>query len=389
MADAAKLTAEKTQLFRDVKTGKIPKRVPFNAALTLEFAIEYAGYDVKRSLWDTENIEAVYDRICRDFPSDLFPIRAPRFPSFYQILGSRPIVMSSSGFMQHPDVEGMSADDYDAFIASPYDCLLETILPRLYPELDAPPAQRALVFAKAMRAYQDETNTLVQMKAKMTAKYGYSTIPAGQSSAMTEAPYDFLADFLRGFRGISSDIRRRPEKVIAACEAVTPLLIKKGLPPVPDLVDGQTFIPLHMAPYMREKDFEKFYWPSFKKLVEALHEHGQCVSLFVEQDWTRFLDYLLDLPENTIMRFEYGDPKTIKQKLGHKHVLSGFYPATLLQTGTKEQCIDKAKELLEILAPGGRYIFDFDKNLLTVDADGLLARNSIAVLEYVSLNGNY
>ena len=46
MADAAKLPAEKPQLFRDVKTGKIPKRVPFNAALTLEFAIEYAGYDV-------------------------------------------------------------------------------------------------------------------------------------------------------------------------------------------------------------------------------------------------------------------------------------------------------------------------------------------------------
>ena len=116
--------------------------------------------------------------------------------------------MSSSGFMQHPDVEGMSADDYDAFIASPYDCLLETILPRLYPELDAPPAQRALVFAKAMRAYQDETNTLVQMKAKMTAKYGYSTIPAGQSSAMTEAPYDF-SRLSTGFPGY---FQRYPEK---------------------------------------------------------------------------------------------------------------------------------------------------------------------------------
>ena len=176
---------------------------------------------------------------------------------------------------------------------------------------------------------------------------------------------------------------------MAACEAVTPLLIKKGLPAVPDLVDGQTFIPLHMAPYMREKDFEKFYWPTFKKLVDALYENGQSANLFVEQDWTRFLDYLLELPENTVLRFEYGDPKAIKEKLGHRHVLSGFYPVTLLQTGTKEQCIDKAKELLEILAPRGRYIFDFDKNLLTVDADGLLAKNTIAVLEYVSLNGKY
>ena len=297
--------------------------------------------------------------------------------------------MSSSGFMQHPDVEGMSADDYDAFIASPYDCLLETILPRLYPELDAPPAQRALVFAKAMRAYQDETNTLVQMKAKMTAKYGYSTIPAGQSSAMTEAPYDFLADFLRGFRGISSDIRRRPEKVIAACVAGTPLLIKKGTPPVPDPVNGETFIPLHMAPYMREKDFEKFYWPTFKKMVDALHEMGQGIELFVEHDWTRYLDYLLELPANTVMRFEYGDPKVIKQKLGHKHVLTGFYPLILLQTGTKEQCLDKARELLDILAPGGRYIFGCDKNPLTMEEDGLEAENYKAFLEFVRLHGDY
>ena len=119
-----------------------------------------------------------------------------------------------------------------------------------------------------------------------------------------------------------------------------------------------------------------------------MHEHGQCVSLFVEQDWTRFLDYLLDLPENTIMRFEYGDPKTIKQKLGHKHVLSGFTRPRCCRLGPRNNVSTRPKSCSRSRLRG-RYIFDFDKNLLTVDADGLLARNSIAVLEYVSLNGNY
>ena len=390
MADAVDLiVAEKTQIYRDINTGRIPKRVPIRAALTLEFAIQYAGYDLARTLWDTAKIEAVYDRVCSDFPSDLFPVRAQRFPSFYQILGARTFVMSSSGFIQHPEVEGLSVDEYDAFIDSPFDCIVEKVLPRLYSELDAPPVQRALVFAKAMRARQDEMENLARLKAKMEAKYGYSKIPASESSAMTLTPYDFLADFLRGFKGISSDIRRRPEKVIAACEAVTPLLIKKGTPPVPDPVNGETFIPLHMAPYMREKDFEKFYWPTFKKMVDALHEMGQGIELFVEHDWTRYLDYLLELPANTVMRFEYGDPKVIKQKLGHKHVLTGFYPLILLQTGTKEQCLDKARELLDILAPGGRYIFGCDKNPLTMDEDGLVAENYKAVLEFVRLHGDY
>ena len=46
-------------------------------------------------------------------------------------------------------------------------------------------------------------------------------------------------------------------------------------------------------------------------------------------------------------------PRYLKRSLV-KMVLR-FYPITLLGTGTKEQCIDKAKELLDILAPGGNY----------------------------------
>ena len=39
----------------------------------------------------------------------------------------------------------------------------------------------------------------------------------------------------------------------------------------------------------------------------------------------------------------------------------------MLKTGTVEQCVDKAKEILDILAPGGRYFFNFDKAPLTFD----------------------
>lgn len=390
MTDMTALSKERTQLFRDLFSGNTPKRVPVSASMGVEFAIDYVGMDLAETLWDTTRFEEVFDKTCNDFFSDSFPLTALRIPSWYQILGSKPIVMSSSGFMQHPDVEGMLPEDYDEFIASPYDCIIEKILPRLFTELDTNDAnQKALVFAKAMKAQHDEMGNVLAAKAKMIAKYGMSQIPYGPSFGMTEAPYDFLADFLRGFKGVSKDIKRLPEKVVAACDAITPLMLKKGIPAVPDLVEGHTFIPLHMAPYMREKDFEKFYWPSFKKLVESLHAAGQRVNLFVEHDWTRFIDYLQELPENTIMRIEFGDPKLFKEKLGKKHVLAGFYPVTLLQTGTKEQCVDKAKELLDVLAPGGRYWFTTDKSLLATDKEGRIANNLKAVLEYVHENGAY
>lgn len=384
MSVVAEVADEKTQLFRDLINGKVPKRVPISNSASMEFAIQYAGMDLAETQWDTTKLEVVYNKFCQDFVSDINPVASLRNAVFYQILGSKAIIMGSNGYMQHPEVVGLWPEEYDEFIASPYNCIVETILPRLYTELDAEPGKKAMALAKAMRVYSDEAANLGTIREKMQAKYGF----ASMGSAMTEAPFDFMADFIRSFKGISGDVRRYPDKVLAACEAVTPLLIKKGTLANPSML-GFTNIPLHMAPYMRDKDFETFYWPTFKRLVEALVDMGQNVSLFVEQDWTRFLDYLYELPENTVMRFEYGDPKVIKGRLGKKHILSGFYPATLLQTGTKQQCIDMAKELIEILAPDGKYWFNTDKVVIATDSNGRIADNLKAVLKYVYENTNY
>jgi len=384
MTDVMALSRERTQLFRDVIDGKIPKRVPIFASFPIEFAIQYAGKDLVEAQWDTGQLEEIFDKICRDFYSDLLPVNAFRFPSFYKLLGARNFVMSSNGFLQHPEVEGLLQEEYDDFIASPYNCIIEKILPRLYTELDTDASTKALALAKAFKAFYDEMGTAIMIYGRLNQKYGYGYI--NLYAGFTEAPFDFISDQLRGFKGISTDIRRVPDKVEAAVEAATPLMIKAGMQPFASKYNA-TFIPLHMAPFMRTKDFERFYWPSFKKLVEALAEAGHPSNLFVEHDWMRYLDYLYELPENTIMRFEYGDPKLVKEKLGKKHIITGFYPVSLLKTGTKQQCIDKAKELIDILAPGGRYFFDFDKAPITLDSVNV--ENARAVLEYVAANANY
>ncbi|MCM1565629.1 MAG: uroporphyrinogen decarboxylase, partial [Dehalobacter sp.] len=85
--------------------------------------------------------------------------------------------------------------------------------------------------------------------------------------------------------------------------------------------------------------------------------------------------------------FEHGDPKELKQKLGNTMCILGLFPVTLLQYGTKEECITKAKELLDDLAPGGGYIFSTDKELLSA-ADGK-AENIIAVNKFVMEYGIY
>ena len=40
-------------------------------------------------------------------------------------------------------------------------------------------------------------------------------------------------------------------------------------------------------------------------------------------------------------------------------------PTQLLRSGTQRECEDKAKELVDAMAPGGGYIFDIGRTLLT------------------------
>ena len=373
---------ERYQIFRDLYRGNVPTRVPVNNPLALDAIVEYAGSSVAEIYWDISKAESVFDKACTDFPADSAPGGTRRYPSFYQLLGSKPFIMGSTGTMQHPDISGMEVEDYDDFIVCPYDCIIEKILPRLYTELDRDINTRALALAKALNAWQAEMAVVGTLGAKIKQKYGFPSI----AGSATTAPFDFVADFFRGFTGISKDVRRFPEKVAEACEAVTPILVKKGKLLVPSEM-GSTVIPLHMGPYLRTSDFEKYYFPTLKKQVEMLSDMGINVQLFVESNYDRFLDYLQDLPEKTILRFEEGDPRTIKDKLGKKFILAGLYPLSLLIAGSKTECIDKAKELMDIMAPGGGYIFDFDKGALNMV--GNIAENLRAVLEYVSDNGKY
>ena len=381
------LQQERQEIFNSLYEGKVPKRIPIAACVTVEFAIKYYGIDILKAQWNPELLEGAFRKVADDFYSDVFPIRdLIRFPVFYRLLGAKNFVMGSNGFLQHPEISAMHSDEYGAFIKSPMDFILETILPRIYSALDTDPVNRSLILAKAYKAYCDTVGFLNGVVIpNLEKEYGKYQAPP-QSSAMTAAPMDFIADQLRGFKEISLDIRRKPKELIEACEAVYDTMLERGIPAQPSIYN-YTFIPLHMPPYMRNRDYEKIYYPTFKRMVDGIAVAGGKSYLFLEQDWSRFLDSLYDLPENTILRFEYGDPKEIKGKLGKQHIITGLYPLGLLKTGTKQQCIDKAKELIDILAPGGKYFFDLDKNIITVDSVNV--DNLLAVLETYRTYGIY
>lgn len=387
MADVKALQRERIEIFEAVFDNKIPKRVPVSIGLPFEVVAQFGGLDLVEAQWNPTLVEKAADKLCETVYSDTCVFTGSfRFPSFYQELESQSFVMASNGFIQHPEVTGMLPEEYDYLIEKPYECLLERVIPRQYKgfKLDNS-VNTAIKFAKSLLAFNNDFMQAGMLIGKLTEKYGY--YPGSLfSGGFTEAAFDFLADQLRGFKGISMDIRRMPEKVAEACEALYPIVFKKGLPANPSKY-APVFIPLHMPTFMREKDFEKLYWPTFKRMLEEYAAIGVHCNIFCEDDWTRYLDYLYELPTDTVMMFEYGDPKLIKEKLGKKHIITGLYPILNLKTKTKQENIDEVKRYIDILAPGGKYIFGFDKNPLMLD--DIKMENLVAVAETVRDYGVY
>lgn len=367
--DVKELKAERNQLFMDVFDSVIPKRVPMGMEFPVEPLIEYGKVDLFEGQWDLGKIEEAAEKLSKAFYSDA-PIfqGAFRVPSHYQILNSQSFVMGSNGFIQHPEVVGMLSEDYDEVIESPYDCIIEKILPRQYKALDpSNPGAAMLNLAKAAFAWAGDMEISGSIVARINEKHGFAdfTQMGSVTGGFTEAPFDYLADQLRSFKGISMDIRRMPEKVSEACDALYPIVKKMGMPMVMHEYSTVSY-PLHMPTFMKEKDFAKLWWPSFKRLCDDYASMGIRNSLFCENDWMRYLDYLQELPANSILYFEYGDAKEIKRRLGNRHIITGLYPLTYLKTHTKQECIDLAKKYLDDLAPGGKYIFSFDKSPLSI-----------------------
>ncbi|MEY7999112.1 uroporphyrinogen decarboxylase family protein [Clostridium sp. Mt-5] len=387
MTDVKKLQEERINLFHDICDNKIPKRVPMNISIPFEPAAQFGRIDLVEAQWKASIAEKAIDKLCQTLYSDVCPCcGSMRYPSFYQELESQSFVMGSNGFIQHPEVTGMLPEDYDYLIEKPYDCLLERVIPRQHKALQAEPMNMTISFAKSLMEYNGDFTELGSILGEMNEKYGYYPGAPFGGGGFTEAPFDFLADQLRGFKGISGDIRRRPEKVAEACEALYPIVLKKGMP-VQISNYGSVGMPLHMPTFMREKDFAKLWWPSFKRMLDEYASMGIHCSIFCEDDWSRYLDYLYELPTDTIMMFEYGDIKKIKEKLGKKHIITGLYPMSMLLTHTKEECIDKAKEMIDILAPGGKYMFGVDKQPLSLKDVNM--ENFCAVTEYVRDHAYY
>jgi len=388
MNEVEKISQEKSQLFYDVYDNKIPKRVPINISLHTNVIAGYAGVHGSEALWNPSLLTDASMELADMIPSDVCLFGGSILtPGPYQALGANNMKISTAGLMQHPNHVGLLPEEYDEFIANAYDCIIETVVPRNYSGLDFKndPARSMFTIAQGIEAKNKNAAKNKAVSSKIIEKHGAYTLKPGQRQGVY-APLDILTDNLRSLSGMSMDIRRRPDKVEAALESLYPLNYMCGLLKKPDAY-SHIFWPLHMATYMKINDFERLFWKSFHRQVTDYASMGMHSNVFCEHNWMHLLDYVQDLPTNTVIQFEQCDPKVVKEKLGKKFIITGSFPLATLRTCSKEECITKTREWLDIMMPGGKYIFGFDKNPLTIGDVNI--ENLKAVCDTVLKYGEY
>lgn len=239
-----------------------------------------------------------------------------------------------------------------------------------------------------MTAFAKEYNTFashgVKRQKVYTEKYG---VP--QLYRYGHAPIPTGAIFNSGIRGIyalSIDMRRHPDLLDEALESMEEEFFKGFLQMIANYKESENTVyafsfPLLEHTIMNPKQFERYYWKYAKKRLDIMAENNMKVYIHAEGTLKYFLDYFRELPPNfASIMIEQDDPKMIKKALPNL-TLSGGFPCVLLGHGTKQQCLDKAKEFVDELAYDGRYIYTTDK-MISYKND-VKSENQLAVLNFL------
>ena len=181
--------------------------------------------------------------------------------------------------------------------------------------------------------------------------------------------FDGLSDTFRGTLEIMMDLLDDPELLHEAIN----MFHKRNIEEVHMMLGTRQetsgsffFIPLHKGfdGFMSPKQYEEFYFPTLKLLVEEIIKCGGTPLVYTEGKYDSRLEYLSDLPAGKVLiHMEDVDMKEAKRIVGKDHCLSGGFKSSILKTHTPDQIREEVKRFLDVVAVDGGYIFDVDYTL--------------------------
>ena len=393
----------RVQLLIDALDLKKPARVPVSAAVGF-YVGKHSGLTKKESMHDYEKKSGALVRYHEDFRPD-FQARPVAPAGVFERLGLEFVDWPGHGLSdetpwQYLEDEYMKAEEYDALIADPENYFRRALLPRfgsafatlaaLGPFSDLmeaasmpfnilPFADPALVegMQRLAEAARDSFAWLKATHKADAQAAGRLGIPP-ELGGSAKAPYDILADTLRGTKGIMVDRFRRPAKILAATERFVPLMIDLAVRQAARAHAPLIFFWLHKGAdsFMSPDDFRTFYWPTLKAVMIGLIEQGIVPVLFAQGGYTRRLDILADddLPAGgPLWWFDQTDMAAANRALGGRACVAGNVPSALLALASPREVEEYVIGLLDTCAGDGGFFLRNGASLDDAKAENLRA----------------
>jgi len=351
---------------RNEKPDKIPIR-PFVA----EFTAKYAGFTCQEVTHDFNKAFIAARKCAADFDWDAVVSNMVYvWTGLTQAIGLKYYgipgidVPADKGFQyREPDEDHafMKADEYDQLIDDPTAFLYNVWLPRVSTDINHPGQpttyRNNLALVKGGMAMLNYFMAFGPQGALLRKECGTVSAIAG----IFKAPFDIIADKLRGYIGLTMDMVTQPDKVLKACEALMPHLYNVAL----TSADPNKQVPIgywmHRGciPFVSAGQFESHYWPTLKPVIEELWKNGHQTLFYAEGDWKHHLDHFAELPDQSIVyHVDRGDIYEVHKKLGHKFCLSGGIPNFILAYRTPDDIRAYCRKVIDGVAQDGGYIMD-------------------------------
>jgi uroporphyrinogen-III decarboxylase len=351
---------------RNEKPDMIPIR-PFVA----EFTAKYAGYTCQEVAHDYTKAFDAAIKTAKDFGWDaIVPNMVYVWTGLAQAVGLRYYGIPGIGiphttgfnYIEPPEDQAwMRADEYDALIDDPTAFLYNVWLPRVSAEVSKigqPSTYRNnLSFVKGAMAMLSYFYAFGPQIARMRSECGTVSAIAG----IFKAPFDIIADKLRGYVGLTMDMHTQPEKVLRACEALMPHLCHVGL----TTADPAKLVPIGFwmhrgcVPFINPKTFASHNWPTLKPIIEEFWKNGHQTLFYAEGKWNHHLDSFRELPDCSIVfHCDQDDIFYVHRKLHDKFAISGGVPNIMLSFGKPDEVRAFCRRVIDEVAGEGGYIMD-------------------------------
>ena len=378
--------AERIQNIKDATNFIEPNKVP-TAIYALTWAFAYGGTTYKAVMDDPVQAAKAFTKFYDDIEFDW--TMASRLPI---PVGVHEILKSNRFYLAEDDTciahgQGndnyISEQDYDLLIKDPDYVKDEILFKKTFKIFNEPKDVAYEAMKKALMHFKkfNEMNNLITQRA---SEKGLVTLGENLVAPSYSASFNQLFDVFRGIKNSLVDMRRIPDKVEAACDAIFEKIIKNYKTDIEEIKKDISIAPLpmgrtiyHSECFLSPKNYDKFYFNNFKKYCEPYMQAGAKYFVLGEGAFLDKMDRFRSLPKGSlIIMLDQDDPFKAHKVIGDWQTLCTGISQDLLKYGTKQQCIDYVKKCYDTFAPGGGFIFMHNKLFISkndVNNDNLLA----------------